>query len=225
MRILLINQGHTDNLGDRAIAATMSALVRREYPDADIVNMPYIPDERPTNLGMAKTEPIRFVPETRLSVLRKIARSLKRSIRNRAVESMRERYERSVRERLDGETFDFAVIGGGELIKGDEHPFYYSLLSWTSVLAERGCPIALLGVSSDARFTRHECHELHDVLSRCTCLMVRDKKTVEVFKKQLHVTCEYAPDVVSPIGSCINGMKTCSKIRNTMPYACTHTMN
>ena len=196
MRILLINQGHTDNLGDRAIAETMTALVRREYPNADIVTMPYIPDEQPTDLATAKTNPIRFVSQEHLSALRKITRGVKRSIRNLRAEPMRERYERIVRERLGEASFDFAVIGGGELIKGDKHPFYYSLLAWTAVLAQRGCPVAVLGVSSDTRFTRHECRELHDALSRCARVMVRDRKTVEVFADLLHVACEYAPDVV-----------------------------
>lgn len=196
MRILLINQGHTDNLGDRAIAETMTDLVRSEYPDANIVSMPYIPDEQPTDMAAEKTKPVQFCSEERISALRKIVRGVKRAIRNRGAEPLHEHYERVIRERLGNESFDFAVIGGGELIKGNKHPFYYSLLAWTTVLMERGCPVALLGVSSDARFTRQECRELHDALSKCTRVMVRDKKTVDVFMNQLHVTCGYAPDVV-----------------------------
>lgn len=195
MRVLLINQGHTDNLGDRAIAETMSDLVS-ETLDADVVTMPYIPDECATDLASEKAKPISFAPEERISPLRKAVRTVKRTIGNYGKETPRQRYERSVRERLQGQSFDCAVIGGGELIKGNRHPFYYSLLSWIVVLAERQCPIFVLGVSSDACFTRRERAELHDALSRCNCIMVRDRQTVNVMKNALRVECGYAPDVV-----------------------------
>ncbi|MBT1169961.1 polysaccharide pyruvyl transferase family protein [Bifidobacterium sp. SO4] len=197
MRILLVNQGHTDNLGDRAIAQVMTA-VTKKATGADIVVMPFIPDEQPTSLADMRTEvqPVSSTPDE-LPWLRRTVWRTKRFIRDMKSAPVQERYARLIRASLDeAGHFDAAIIGGGELIKGNGHPFFHSLQAWIDALAERSCPVAVMGVSSDARFTGKEAAALREAFAKCATVLVRDEQTLAVMHDILCVDAVYAPDVV-----------------------------
>lgn len=197
MRILLVNQGHTDNLGDRAIAQVMATVVKKAT-GADTVVMPFIPDEQSSALADMRTEiqPVMPTPDE-LPWLRRTVWRVKRFIRDVKSEPIQERYTRLIRERLDtAGHFDAAIIGGGELVKGNGHPFFYSLQAWIDVLAERSCPVAVMGVSSDSQFTGKEIAVLREAFAKCATVLVRDEKTLAVMRDIVHADAVYAPDVV-----------------------------
>lgn len=198
MNILLINQGHTDNLGDKAITKTMSDILHK-ISGVKITVMPFIPNEVFVEMKSLKKESKHEVEYTRISLLRKVVRSIKRKVNGLGKNSIDQAtlYKRKIIELLNNDiTYDLAIIGGGELIKGNNHPFFYSLQAWSEILDQKAIPIALIGVSSDSKFNCYETNVIQKVLSKYVAIVVRDQKTKRVFSDDLKINCEYIPDVV-----------------------------
>lgn len=198
MNILLINQGHTDNLGDKAIAKTMSDILYK-ISGAKVTVMPFIPNEKSVEMKALKNEKSEAVEYRRISLLRKVVRSIKRKINGigKNYDDQITSYKKNIMELIDnGITYNLAIIGGGELIKGNKHPFFYSLQAWSEILEEKGIPAALIGVSSDSKFNCYEINRIQKVLSKYVTIVVRDQKTKEIFSNDLKINCECIPDVV-----------------------------
>lgn len=193
MNILLINQGHTDNLGDKAIAKVISDIICKNF-DVNIINMPFIPYEKNRNLVKLKKDVINENKHNDISKLRKCARTIKRTINRKNTLNL---YSEKINMMLDNSiTYDFAIIGGGELIKGNNHPFFYSLQAWSQVLNKKNIPTMLLGVSSDSEFKNSEIKKLKRVLSKFSKIGVRDEMTRKLFYNMFNIECEYIPDIV-----------------------------
>lgn len=194
MKILLINQGHTDNLGDQAILMVLKKILES---DNEIVSLPFVPYENEQNLNF-----LIHSKETLTAFDKKSAEKCKNSLLLSKLKSLIPQewrtlynYKRIIESKINSRRFDFAIIGGGELIKGSSHPFFFSLIAWVDFLEKQGWPVFVSGVSCDAVFNEYEQRHLRRTLDKCRVITVRDRQSQKILR-DLGVKCEYLPDIV-----------------------------
>ena len=193
MKILLINQGHTDNLGDQAILMVLKKILGSNN---EIVSLPFVPYENEQNLNFlihSQATPVVLNKKNREK--HKTAFLLSK-IKSKIPQEWRTlyNYKKIIKTKINNRKFDFAIVGGGELIKGSSHPFFLSLIAWIDFLENQGCPILVSGVSCDASFNEFEEKCLRRTLNKCRAITVRDKQSQKILK-DLGVECEYLPDI------------------------------
>ena len=174
--ILLINQGHTDNLGDQAIDAVLGGFLRMQ--GMDVISVPY---------EEYVEDRVQFGFDDK-HVLPRAARHLT---------ALMDHWHRSrIRHILNQtEHISAAVIGGGELLAVSHRGFASAFPIWCSELKARGIPVAVAGVSGDfvaGRLAQRFAHALHD----CSYVSVRDHKTERILRDEYGVQATYHPDVV-----------------------------
>lgn len=175
-RILLINQGHTDNLGDQAIDAVLAAFLRE--CGAEVISAPYESYvEGQVHFGFDRKQ-----------ILPRAARHLS---------AVMDHWNRA---RICGILDDSgdvsaAVIGGGELLAASHLGFASALPVWCDELATRSIPTVITGVSGDfvagsraERFAR--------ALRSCRYISVRDHNTERIMCDDYGIRAAYHPDVV-----------------------------
>ena len=144
--ILLINQGHTDNLGDQAIDAVLGGFLRMQ--GMDVISVPY---------EEYVEDRVQFGFDDK-HVLPRAARHLT---------ALMDHWHRTrIRHILNQtEHISAAVIGGGELLAVSHRGFASAFPIWCSELKARGIPVAVAGVSGDfvaGRLAQRFAHALHD---------------------------------------------------------------
>lgn len=176
-RVLLINQGHTSNLGDVAINTVITTFLKNH--DIDVICRPF--EERVEYFSFLPL-PIRlFVGKCILHIEAII--DLLNTLRIR-------RYLKTV-------SASAAVIGGGELLIGQHPGLNSAFFCWTRELHKRGIPIVVVGVSRDS--TRHPRFDSRYIqaLEKCSYISVRDHSTQNFLQDAFHIRdVQYAPDVV-----------------------------
>lgn len=178
-RILLLNQGHTDNIGDQAIDAVLSMFLRTR--GFDVTSAPY--EEYVEGR-------IQFTFD-RKEILPRAARHMPALMdhwhRNR-IRALLERIE-------DLGNIDAAVIGGGELLAMSHRGFSSTFPIWCEELNKRDIPVFITGVSGDFRPGRNAKRFAH-ALRTCTYISVRDLPTERIIRDYYSVDAVYHPDVV-----------------------------
>lgn len=174
-RILLINQGHTDNLGDQAIDAVLGKFLNSK--GYEVIHAPY---------------------ETRVEDrfnLRIDNHDLTQRIVMRLPHVMRRLNHTRIRTTLDqiGHV-DAAVVGGGELLTG-HWGFNAALLAWCQELRSHNIPILLTGVSGNYLGGTNATN-YRKALCMCNYVSARDHSTERILREQYDINCDYAPDVV-----------------------------
>lgn len=197
MNILLLNQGHTDNLGDKAISEVMQQLLCRN--DNTVISRPFIAYEPSTQI-VCGSENVRVAVSEKadtdtVSAKQRLNRLIGRLLPNSVVYFIKEK--KAIRRILEQEKkIDAAVIGGGELLKS-RHQFTYAFFVWVLYLKKVcKCPIAIWGISGDDQFTFLDKAIYRYVLKNCCYLGVRDKETAHTVAELFGEKAEYAPDVV-----------------------------
>lgn len=175
-RILLINQGHTDNLGDQAINAVLSAFLHMR--GMDVISVPY--EEYVEGCIQFDFDHNEILPRAA-----------------RYLTGLMDHWHRKRIRRILNQTerISAAVIGGGELLALSHRGFASVLPIWCEELASRGVPVAVTGVSGDfsaGRLARRFAHALHG----CTYISVRDHATERILHNEYGVDATYHPDVV-----------------------------
>lgn len=175
-RILLINQGHTDNLGDQAINAVLATFLR-SY-GADVISVPY-----------------ESYVEDRVHFDFDRKHLLPRTVRH--LSAVMNHWNRArIRGILDNSgDVAAAVIGGGELLAVSHLGFASALPVWCDELASRGIPIVMTGVSGDF-VAGSRAKRFAWALRHCTYVSVRDRKTERILRDEYGIRASYHPDVV-----------------------------
>lgn len=175
-RILLINQGHTDNLGDQAIDAVLTAFLRER--GAEAISVPYESYvEGRVHFGFDRKQILPRTARHLSAVMDHWNRARIRGILN------------------DSGDVSAAVLGGGELLSVSHLGFASALPVWCDELAAHGIPTAITGVSGDfvagsraKRFAR--------ALRSCRYISVRDHNTEQIMRDDYGIRAAYHPDVV-----------------------------
>lgn len=180
MRILVINQGHTQNIGDVAINEAITS-VALEFVDVQ-----------------TRSAPFDIVPDVKERS--KIYQALlKLSYHSSCVRDIL--VASAIRSILDSEKYDAAIIGGGELLHGFYKPFASAFYLWTRELGRRGIPVCALGVSGDMPNCKGMKRRYKTALQHCASVGVRDLQTLQYVKQEYGIESSYrAPDVVFSYG-------------------------
>lgn len=174
-KILLINQGNTDNIGDIAIYETISKYFEQSGYKVDF--FPFWSEEivfgknyniYPQLLKKIMWHNIGFVDLLNIFAIKRNFKS-----------------------------FDYSavIIGGGELLSG--HPgFNSSLTVWAKILEKKQIPVYLLGVSGDVNMSSDLLKRNKKALNSITKVWVRDALTKEMCWDTYGIKALYSPDVV-----------------------------
>lgn len=180
MRILLVNQGHTQNIGDVAINEAIAS-VASELAGVQTKSVPF--DIDPDAAGRSITYRILSKASYHSGLVREMLTV------------------REIRSILDSEEYDAAIIGGGELLHGFYKPFASAFHLWTKELSRRGIPVCALGISGDMPNSKGTKRRYRAALQRCSSVGVRDLQTLHYVKQEYGIESSYrAPDVVFSYG-------------------------
>lgn len=194
-RILLVNQGHTDNIGDQAINAVLTRFLTLQ--GHEVVHAPYEDmveyGRLPGRLGDQAARVARHMPplmdrwnKTRIGSILSVVGPI-----------------------------DAAVIGGGELLASTHLGFVSSFTTWCDMLHDRGIPVMVSGVSGDwtgGAASRHYARALR----QCSYVSVRDRATQRMLLEHYGIHSAYAPDVVFSYGHLFGDVQDTSSVRHNV---------
>lgn len=182
-KILLINQGNSDNLGDKAINIVFKNMIEKNTGEVVFAGYSQCVEQNISSMSdrlkSKKNNFRRFIPPAIIWALK-----YKASITNEF-------------HRISQVTnYDLIVIGGGQLIK-TKNVFPYCLYHWTRLLNKKfNCPVLLVGIGVDDKFTFIEKKIYKEAFSRISELYVRDNNSINVLASEFALKSKFIPDVV-----------------------------
>ncbi len=181
MKILLINQGNTDNIGDQLIDRLMTDLLQEG------------------NLIDHMTYSGKRFHKSVSSQQGKKGRSGKKNQLKRSflfLPLMVRRCLKRIQENINHNRYDIAIIGGGELIKS-KHPFFAYLISWIYYFLHTSTKVCIFGISCDRNFSLPERIVLKKFLEKVQFINCRDVQTRDYLLNSIRVNASFSPDVVN----------------------------
>lgn len=178
--ILIINEGHTSNLGDKLLNQVMVELMKKNR----VINEKYVPIE--TDESMEKGILVGPTPGI-VNFKNKVIGRLGLTLFFNDI-----KYKRLIKKRIKNKQFDLAIIGGGELIS-DNANFNSAFYNWVTLLYEKNIPIIVTGVSGnkpDEKMSKR----YKEALELCDLVSVRDKSTQKLFEEAYGIRVQYIPD-------------------------------
>ena len=178
--LLIINEGHTSNLGDKLLNQIMVKLLENN----NVMNEKYVPVETDESMekGILVGPTHGFV-----NFKNKVIGKLGLTIFFNDI-----KYKRLIKKRIKNKKIDLAIIGGGELIS-DNANFNSAFYNWVSILSKKNIPVVVTGVSGN-KPDKNMRQRYKKTLKICDWISVRDKSTQRLFEQEYGVKAEYIPD-------------------------------
>lgn len=186
-KILILNQGHTENYGDVAINETVTSFFKCKNFEVDF--FPFYSEE----LSLGKN--YKKIPKNILKILYYFPFILDRIVK------------KTINKNFKELNYDGIIIGGGELLCGHRE-FNSALYVWTKLARRKNIPVYIVGVSGDEDMPKNLINRNKKALNRCSWIYVRDQYTKDICDKFYLVKAEKGPDVVFGYN------KICSKKEN-----------
>ena len=178
--VLLLNQSHTNNIGDIAIGKSMESWAQDNG---------WNPITRPFWDEQAVFGHFAY---TLISLIIKTVPFLSNWIIGKWV-------EKTVDAVTQTTPIRFAIIGGGELFCS--HRGFNAVFScWVNALTARGIPCCVIGVSGDERLGPMQIRRNAKALQKCFFVAVRDHNSQKIFEKLYSIHATVSPDVVFLLG-------------------------
>lgn len=198
-RILILNAGNSDNLGDKAIRFNIEKILRNKGHEAYFLDI-----SNPVEINMEpKIKRDKDVAENnnlnslliRLKVgsVKLMPRFLKWFWFSGI--PLLKQFD-SIKK---NNSVDMIIIGGGQLLYSSKHfqDFTYGLLMWTILFKYiYKKPITMFSVGSVDKYARFAKLIYSFVLKSCNNIYVRDYHSMDILKKQFNINSNYVPDVV-----------------------------
>lgn len=177
MRILVLNECYSNNIGDQAIAEAFvislsnlgNNVTVKDFSFRGQLENSVAADRRWGRMRKAVPRPIKRLH----FLLRNIAFAVR--------ESKKE--------------YDCAVIGGGQLILGDSN-FPWAMLLWVTAMKFFGKRVYVLGVGAGEKFSTLEYYAYSLALRQTTKVILRDQNSIETVRKIFRVEASFCPDLV-----------------------------
>lgn len=174
-KVLVLNQGSTENYGDIAINETIITYLKSKGFQVDYCAFWLEELVFRKNYMQAHKFIVRLV--WHFNFIRDIL------------------MKRFIKKNIDLSQYGGAIIGGGELLSG-HLGFNTALYVWTKILKTNNIPIYILGVSGNKDMSGNLLKRNKKSLHRCSKILVRDSYTSKICKEIYKVDCEQKPDVV-----------------------------
>jgi polysaccharide pyruvyl transferase WcaK-like protein len=185
-KVLLINRGNTDNLGDKAISFTLKSLLEKTGLKVDFKDF----------IG-EKDKPIDYFNEASLR-LDKVSVSKKGSFLNSSIKRVIWLFKKASMFSIcfGRNKVDMVFIGGGQLINSNIY-FPVAMFLWVTLFKSFSkTKVVLFGVGSESEFGRIDRWLYRSALKRADQIYVRDFDSQQVLTEIFGVSAEYTPDVV-----------------------------
>jgi polysaccharide pyruvyl transferase WcaK-like protein len=188
MKILIINEGATHNLGDRMILFCLQQLLKQKYSNATLYfqsysGRPHNPNRQ--NVSHNVTQKVNFTNTLKNKLPLKIIRRCLWVFRN-------------IKDIINHkkQNYDLVVIGGGELL--DNYwlfPFVCAVwvFCFKSILGKK---TILLGVGYGTGMGYWDKKLLKMALSKVDDIYIRDGSSIKRIYEEYRITCKFIPDVV-----------------------------
>lgn len=178
-KVLILNEGYSDNLGDQAINDSMHYLLKSYY-DVEIIFQDYTRNSKKQKSTQVNTNLFsRF--------LKKLYRVIPSKIR-----WIIENFDR-VRT-VSAKKYDLVIIGGGQLILSNS-TFAIAISSWIYFLNVLSNNIVLFSVGSGSRFRFIDKLLYRYSFNKCARVYVRDFKSQRTLKELFSVDSDFVYDV------------------------------
>lgn len=183
-RILTINQGKTENLGDKAINIILRDILNSNKCIVDSVGLSQTTDQ--------------YMDSMVISYKRRFFSYIKKYIPSFFIWLLK--YRKKIRNEFNdtviNNKYDLVIIGGGQLIK-TKCVFIYALLTWYILLRKYlNCPIIMVGVGVDNNYSFLEKEIYKRLLSKLDYIYVRDNNSKQILYNEFNISARYIPDVV-----------------------------
>lgn len=182
MKILLINQGYSDNLGDKAIKYMLMVMLKKLDHQVEFCGFTQFVEQ---SLEFSNKKDV-----SGNKILLKLKKSLPVSLKWKV---RKERDIKKILSKMDN-NFDFIIIGGGQLVKSNCY-FPYAMQFWTDYASKINSKIVLFGIGCDQNLSTHEKKTYIKAFKKCENITVRDKASQNFLKKEFEIECSYVPDV------------------------------
>lgn len=173
-KILILNQGNTFNLGDKAILEVLNTYFSKEY---DVDFMPFWDEKEVYGLLW------------NINILRKLL------IFSMKIPFIIDCFNYLHIHRTVKNTYCAVIIGGGELL-GAHNGFNSSFYCWTNFFSKKNIDIYVVGVSGDMDMREYSLNRYASSLRRCKVIYVRDTYTQNLYKNNYKLSPSLYPDVV-----------------------------
>lgn len=182
MRVLVLNEGYSDNLGDQAIKNSIEYLLKSNNME-DITFADFT-----KNLHSKIQYPNKYI-SSKKNLLKKI---LKVIIPKRLIWLLKNIYR--IRT-IASKKYDLVIIGGGQLLLSNQS-FPLALLSWVKYLKKHNNHnIVLFGVGAGTKFSLIDKKVLELAINKINKIYVRDYKSQQILKNIFNKDTLFVDDV------------------------------
>lgn len=177
-KILLINECHSDNIGDQAIAFAMKEMLEENGHSVITADFTCTP---PSSEGFRRRRTIqKTIRDITPSFIKKIFFAI------RAIKKINS---------ITKEDFDIAVIGGGQLILGSCN-FPIAMILWAAAIKTRKKKLHVLCVGAGEQYSFWERSLYKISLKMADTVLLRDKKSIATSAAEFDVSTGLCPDIV-----------------------------
>ena len=188
MKILVIDEAFTENIGDKAIEFCMKNLLQYKFKNADISFQSYGGKYIPPRKNELKTT------ITSKYFFRKIKKYLPRKLILRT-HWFFQNFEELTLKHLNI-TYDLVVIGGGPLIDGY---WMYPFAFWLWICSIKTKKIILLGMGYGYGLSVFDKKMVKNALESVCEVYLRDASSIKRFQEDFGFSCKFMPDVAFTI--------------------------
>ncbi len=190
-KILLVNQGHSSNLGDKLINEVMTNIL---CENNEVLHAPFIPTEKDSEIGCNDISSFN-IKSTNIFI-DSFKKFIKKSKLITAI-GLDYKYQKAIYNIIKDKKIDAVVIGGGELL-ATFIPFNSALYSWIKIIRKnyKDIPIIIYGVSGTKPKNKFFDKRLNYILTSCDFINVRDHATESFINNSYKIRTNYSPDCV-----------------------------
>ena len=194
--ILLVNQGHTDNIGDQLISEITGKYLSSFF-STHIA--PFVPDQEKTTI---KLEPSNYLRTNKEDEDKKVGvKEIVKKNYSISLFVLTLKYYKVICKKYKG-SYDAIIIGGGELLS-DYIVFIAAMQAWLLYSLNNKIKVILYGVSGTPFAVRGH-RVLRNLMKKCDLIFVRDADTQIHLNQYVRSDIQYAPDIVFSMNR-ING--------------------
>nr|WP_299422213.1 polysaccharide pyruvyl transferase family protein [uncultured Emticicia sp.] len=189
MKILVIDDAFTENIGDKAIEFCMKNLLQYKFSNADISFQSYRGKYEPPRKNKLKanlTSKYFFIGKTKKYLPLKLFYRTRWFFQNFQELLLKHRYTE----------YDLLIIGGGPLIDGF---WMYPFAFWLWARGIKANKIILLGMGYGYGLSIFDKKMVKNALKNVDEIFLRDASSITRFQEDFGVSCKFMPDVAFAI--------------------------
>ena len=198
--VLIVNQGLSSNIGDKAIMNSLKQYFESKQFDVSVMGFTQFVETAVDEDGWQTYKQTRRIDLP--NILKWNIKGKKRLL--------------SELKKID-RCYDYVVIGGGQLIKTDCY-FPYAMIEWAKKASVCSNAKYLIGVGADNSFTIPEISNYKCALKMFDGIVVRDINSKNVLHKIFDVDSDDMPDVAFLLRYYFSGRRPKSNASIVMPY-------